>query len=90
MDVHHGWQLFFGPLRKPINCRHARRLAFEMADQVPHKPKHSPILRPLAQNLGLKRVVAGIKISPQRFDRLWDGMWDGLQDRIVGKNVACA
>ena len=78
MDVHHGWQRFFGPLRKPINSRHARRLAFEMADQVPHKPKDSSILRPLSQNLGLKRVVAGIKISPQRFDRLWDGMRDGF------------
>ena len=47
--------------------------------------KHSPlILRPLSQNLGLKRVLAGVKISPQRFDRLRDG----LHNRIIGKNAA--
>ena len=81
MNVYHRRQLLLRNLRKTIDRRHTRRLAFEGADQIPHMPKHSAVLLPLANHLSFERILARIKISPQLVNRLRDsfGSKEGMQ-----------
>ena len=69
MDVHPPRHLPLHALRKAIDRRHPRRLAFEAADQIPHLPVHPALLLPLPDHLRLQRIPARIKIRPQLLHR---------------------
>jgi len=57
VNVHHRRQLFLRAIWETMDRRHARRLAFERADQKPHMPKDTAILFPLADGRPVARAV---------------------------------